>query len=403
MSIGFACEHCGQKLTVSASRAGQRGKCPKCRQPIVVPIPPEARTPTALNERTGAKASVATEGPAAADAVSSAAVLPTRPAPVSPAPVAPPSPSPLLEATADPPATTSGKGLSSPIASEPAPANSNITAPPVSPTAEQIERAKAEPPPVVPPQVEAPPVPANEAITSNSASDPELPTWIAESPREESPWIYVDASAPAAAPSTAAKNIDETRVSLPRYVVFAQGVALGMVALVAFALGLLAGGGGRGTVDDSSTAAGPRTVSGIVEHITSGGTKFPDEGAVVIFFPQDQRPATEERALPMGLRPEDPSPSAAVPGLQMLRLMGAAYTRTDVTGQFRVTLPRGGSYYLLVVSHHSARPKGRDIVRADLALIGRYVTSTVDLIGDRRYRWRVEDIQRDAELRVLLE
>jgi len=240
-----------------------------------------------------------------------------------------------------------------------------------------------------------------EATEPRGGSD-ELPAWIAQSEREESPWIYVDTTATAVIEPTKVQGIDLTKISIPRYVVFAQGVALGVVALVAFALGLLAGGASRSANVGAAGESSPCVVIGKVEQVTSGGTKFPDEGAVVILFPQGQRPGTEERALAHGLRPDDPPPNAAVPGLQMLRLMGAVYTRTDVAGAFRVTLPRGGKYYLLVVSHHANRRKGRDIGRADLAAMGRSPPAA-DLIGDRRYRWRAEEFERDPEVLDVLD
>ncbi len=37
MPIKFACEHCGQRLNVSSSKAGVTAKCPKCQQRITVP------------------------------------------------------------------------------------------------------------------------------------------------------------------------------------------------------------------------------------------------------------------------------------------------------------------------------------------------------------------------------
>ena len=37
MSVKFACHHCGQRLSVSDEKVGQKAKCPKCRGPIAVP------------------------------------------------------------------------------------------------------------------------------------------------------------------------------------------------------------------------------------------------------------------------------------------------------------------------------------------------------------------------------
>lgn len=37
MPVKFACEHCGQRLSVSSDKIGKRAKCPKCREPLEVP------------------------------------------------------------------------------------------------------------------------------------------------------------------------------------------------------------------------------------------------------------------------------------------------------------------------------------------------------------------------------
>jgi len=384
MSIGFVCEHCGQKLTVGSSRAGQRGHCPKCHQTVTVPMP--SGDPAKSSTPVARLAVPSAEPPPAAK--------PSPPKPASPvveSSVAKPSKpveSALESVNVAAPSVT--KALPADAAQPPA----SAPASPVAAIAPEVSLNVVEPP--------LPPPQPMEATELRGGSD-ELPAWIAQSEREESPWIYVDTTATAVIEPTKVQGIDLTKISIPRYVVFAQGVALGVVALVAFALGLLAGGASRSANVGAAGESSPCVVIGKVEQVTSGGTKFPDEGAVVILFPQDQRPGTEERALAHGLRPDDPPPNAAVPGLQMLRLMGAVYTRTDVAGAFRVTLPRGGKYYLLVVSHHANRRKGRDIGRADLAAMGRYLTPAADLIGDRRYRWRAEEFERDTEVLVVLD
>ena len=38
--LKFPCPHCGRKLRVPADRAGQRGKCPRCKKPLTVPVTP---------------------------------------------------------------------------------------------------------------------------------------------------------------------------------------------------------------------------------------------------------------------------------------------------------------------------------------------------------------------------
>ncbi len=40
--IRFPCPHCGAKLQVSEARAGKKGRCPRCKEPLVVPGPSSA-------------------------------------------------------------------------------------------------------------------------------------------------------------------------------------------------------------------------------------------------------------------------------------------------------------------------------------------------------------------------
>src|SRR5689334_4082343 len=51
MVITLACPACGVALRVAAERAGQQGKCPKCRAPLTVPrVSPAASAATASSE-----------------------------------------------------------------------------------------------------------------------------------------------------------------------------------------------------------------------------------------------------------------------------------------------------------------------------------------------------------------
>lgn len=46
--IRFACPHCGSRLSVSADKAGRRGKCPRCKEPLTVPAPNATPKPVDL-------------------------------------------------------------------------------------------------------------------------------------------------------------------------------------------------------------------------------------------------------------------------------------------------------------------------------------------------------------------
>lgn len=191
------------------------------------------------------------------------------------------------------------------------------------------------------------------------------------------------------------------RVRVPRYVIFTQGLLLAVVACGCFALGYHLGGA-RATAPAPDTP-GPCTVSGNVVYQTSGGTRFPDEGAVILIVPQDSRPATDEKLDTEALKPVATATNSLAEMQQRVRQMGGAYARADVEGNFRVQLPHGGRYFALVVSHYGERPADAEPNKADLAQLGRYVTAAAELLADRRYRWTSEDVRKDVRWTIALE
>src|SRR4051794_12570675 len=50
MSIRFACNQCGQRLSVGSHKAGKSASCPKCKASIVVPTPPPPEPPAPESE-----------------------------------------------------------------------------------------------------------------------------------------------------------------------------------------------------------------------------------------------------------------------------------------------------------------------------------------------------------------
>src|SRR5688572_12291107 len=132
--------------------------------------------------------------------------------------------------------------------------------------------------------------------------------------------VYEQPAAPAA--SKAAQGLSQ-RISLPRYVILTQGVLLGVVALVAFALGLATGGN---IFAPPQVAAGPCQVDGTISYAADAG-ELPDAGAVVMFLPQTKDAGRRIKA--DGLRPEEPLPDAPLGGAEEIRNLGGAYARAD--------------------------------------------------------------------------
>jgi len=196
--------------------------------------------------------------------------------------------------------------------------------------------------------------------------------------------------------AVAAPPADENYVAVPRYIVYVQGILLGVVALIAFALGILVGGA---TVTNSGTKGGPTgpvLLSGRVTYRDSGNQQANDEGCVVIALPDNAKP--EQKIDIDGLRPDDDSPGDTHPGVVAIREIGGNIDRVDRDGNFRLQLSEPGRYFVLMLSAHTRAPDGITPDRDHLAQMGRYFTSPLDLIGTNKHFWRNERVQRDSRI-----
>jgi hypothetical protein len=186
-------------------------------------------------------------------------------------------------------------------------------------------------------------------------------------------------------------------VAIPRYVLYLQGGLLAVVALVAFAIGMLAGGAIL-TQPPAPAAPQPIVISGSVTY-ASGPRQLPDEGAVIAILPQTQS-KPDEKASVVGLRPDDPTPGDTNRGIAILRDLGGAYARADANGRFRVQLPDRGRYLVLVVSSRSQVRSIEDIQTGDILKLGPYFDNAADLLGHHRYQVKEEFFRSDRELPV---
>jgi hypothetical protein len=243
------------------------------------------------------------------------------------------------------------------------------------------------PPPEPEPEPEAPEPRASYRQHTVTEGDDEV-TWVIE-------------TTPADSGHYDGGEIDFDRVSLPRYVLYAQGVLLIGVAMFALTFGILIG---RSTVPTAIVSKSePKTcyLTGTVGKRTSGGTIAPERGAVVMVLPERNRPS--DKAPVEGLRPDDPLPSPDQPALSRIKAIGGDYTRTDEEGNFKLRVPDVGDYFLLVISSSAARKPTDRLETLHLAQIGRYVTNSAELLGDRQYRLRSEVVKKDKEYKFEFE
>ena len=170
-------------------------------------------------------------------------------------------------------------------------------------------------------------------------------------------------------------------IPVSRWVVFTQGVLLAVTAGVFFLAGLWVGRSSGGSV---VVRLGPCEVTGQVVAAREGGSRANATNALVMLLPAGFRP--ESKLDPAAVLDADGIPSDKDPTVRAVRAWGGDYVRSDARGRFRMRVPRGGDYFLLVVSARSkqgmTRPRHRD-----LAQLGRYFLPAVDLLEGRAYRW----------------
>jgi hypothetical protein len=182
-------------------------------------------------------------------------------------------------------------------------------------------------------------------------------------------------------------------VSVPRSVVYLQGLLLGVVALVFFVFGLIVGSGTRSELGLAPLR--PCVITGTVLYEDHARHALPDESSIAIIVPSSTRP--DQKAAVEGLRPADPEPGETHPSMAVIRSLGGDYARIDRHGKYRLRVTTPGRYYLLIVSHHARRESNQQPEANDLAQIGRYFVPATSLLDSQRYTWKELRVRDDTE------
>lgn len=292
-----------------------------------------------------------------------------------------------------------------PEPARPAPARPQVAAqPPVSKPAifigpETTPAEKFQPPAAE--QFVAAAVPATETAVAVAELPPQAedPIWTPDPAGYEGMELVYDTTESTAISQPAFAEHTEL-VAIPRYVLYLQGGLLAVVALVAFTIGLLAGGAIL-TQPPTTAAAQACVIQGSVTY-ASGPRNLPDEGAVIAIIPQTQS-KPDEKAPVAGLRPDDPTPGDTHRGIAILQSLGGGYTRADANGRFQVQLPDRGRYLVLVVSSRSQVRSIEEIQTGDILKLGPFFDNAADLLGNHRYQLTQESFRGDRDFDVAFE
>ncbi len=199
----------------------------------------------------------------------------------------------------------------------------------------------------------------------------------------------------------ASELTDEQRyVAVPRSMLYVQGVLFAGIASAFFGAGYWIGSAPKPqNTPDIQAVSKPATARLNVRltFLDSKGTPQPDRDSVVMALPVERSSA--DRLLVDGLRPSDPSPSAADSLMIKLERQGIAYGRTNATGELDgLIVAAGQKYHLLILSNHAQRPKGTKPRAEDLKLLDTFFEDPAKLLGERHYYLGSEVISNELKL-----
>jgi hypothetical protein len=186
-------------------------------------------------------------------------------------------------------------------------------------------------------------------------------------------------------------------IVIPRYVVYAQGGLLAMVALIAFTIGMVMGS--TFVASPAPSADQACIITGSVTYI-SGPRSRPDAGAVVLLLPQTAH-SPEEKAPAIGIRPGEALPAGNPRGMAILKQIGAGYARTDASGHFETEVPRRGRYLMLVISHEKRSHSLDQTTAADLSQLSPFFDSPTELVGNRIHKLSQELIRGNRQFDIV--
>jgi len=183
-------------------------------------------------------------------------------------------------------------------------------------------------------------------------------------------------------------------VSISRKALYAQGILIVAVGLIAFCLGYAVGPGRDGSARVEAAPAGPFRIDGRLTY-SDGPQQRGDAGAVIVVLPQG--PFPDERIPIEGLRPADSIDPDESIGVRAIESLGGIYRRTNGEGRFDLTFAQGGKYYLLLLSRNGRRADDEAILPDHLNVMAGYFQNAAGLLVDRRYSWEKIEVTGDRQ------
>lgn len=168
------------------------------------------------------------------------------------------------------------------------------------------------------------------------------------------------------------------------------------VGITSFWLGTMMSPGSKSQVETEIAGVDDYVnFEGRVTFRTDNDPEAIDEMALVMLLPEDSLPSEKfvENGIVAGV-PLDES----LPTILEIRRLGGDITTAGVQGQFAMKVASGHRYYLLVVS--ALKPAEKEPGDQELEELGRYFDSPARLLDGKFYRWSLEVVNTNRDVRV---
>jgi len=194
---------------------------------------------------------------------------------------------------------------------------------------------------------------------------------------------------------------DHALVGVSRATIYGFVALIGFVALTSFWIGTMIGPVEESSLDFQGLGMGLVPCEGRVTYRTSDDPEAVDAQALVFFLPEGSLPS--EKFSITDLVPGDDVPDTLAT-IEEIRRLGGQFAVTDDKGKFTTEINLG-RYYMLVISANQAaveNPQPEEIAtqKQHLDELGIYFELPAKLLNDHRYRWSLEVVNTQRDIRV---
>lgn len=138
----------------------------------------------------------------------------------------------------------------------------------------------------------------------------------------------------------------------------------------------------------------PVRIDGLLVYVSPEGISQADARAIFLILPADTPP--EHPVSCIALRPQDRFDDIQKDNSLKITEFGGYYERTDERGTMAITIPKPGSYYVLMLSSHSMRPPGDEVDEKTIRILEKYIITPKYLIGQFKYTLKKYEFSHDS-------